>query len=253
MRTPVFEGPFDLLLHLITSQQVDLFEVSISTIVDAYLEEVAELESLDLEVATEFLLVAATLVQLKCRRLLPKPEEVDLDEEIALYEERDLLLARLLECQTFKEAAGSIRRLIEDASRSAPRMAGPEERFARLGPDLLEGVSPERLRDLAVSALAPRAVPTVDLGHLSPITLTVLDMAQSIASRLSEAQRATFRQLTLGAPRLEVVVSFLALLELYKQGFVELAQARTFGELEVSWTGREEAALATVDEEAAGQ
>ena len=248
MRTPVFEGPLDLLLHLITAQQVDLFEVSIATIVNAYLEEVAALESLDLEVATEFVLVAATLVQLKCRRLLPKPEEVDLDEEIALYEERDLLLARMLECQTFKEASGAIRHLIEDASRSAPRTAGPEERYARLGPDLLDGVSPELVRDLAASALTPRPVARVDLAHLSPVTLTVLDMAQSIASRLSEAQRATFRQLTLGAPRIEVVVSFLALLELYKQGFVELAQARTFGELEVSWTGREEAALAAVDE-----
>lgn len=248
MRTPVFEGPVDLLLHLISAQQVDLFEVSISSIVDAYLEEVAALESLDLELATEFVLVAATLVQLKCRRLLPTPEEVDLDEEIALYEERDLLLARLLECQTFKEAAGALRRLMDDASRSAPRIAGPDERFARLGPDLLDGVSPEMLRDLAASALAPRPVPRVDLAHLSPVTLTVLDMAQALASRLSETHRATFRQLTRGAPRLEVVVSFLALLELYKQGFVELAQARTFGELEVSWTGREEAALAAVDE-----
>jgi segregation and condensation protein A len=249
VRTPVFEGPFDLLLHLITSQQVDLWEVSISSIVDAYLAEVAGLTSVDLEVATEFVLVAATLVQLKCRRLLPRSDEIDVDDEVALYEERDLLLARLLECQTFKTAAGALRQRMSQASRSAPRTAGPDERYARLGHDLLDGVSPELLRDLAAAALTPRAVPRVDLTHLSPVTLTVLDMAQALASRLSERKRATFRQLTRGAPRLEVVVSFLAVLELYKQGFVELNQASTFGELEVSWTGRQEyAELAAVGE-----
>lgn len=251
MRTPVFEGPFDLLLHLITSQQVDLWEVSISSIVDAYLAEVARLSSVDLEVATEFVLVAATLVQLKCRRLLPRSDDVDVDDEVALYEERDLLLARLLECQTFKEAAGALRQRMSQASRSAPRTAGPDERYARLalGHDLLDGVSPELLRELAAAALAPRASARVDLTHLSPVTLTVLDMAQALASHLSETKRATFRQLTHGAPRLEVVVSFLAVLELYKQGFVELAQASMFGELEVSWTGREEyAELAAVGE-----
>jgi segregation and condensation protein A len=92
--TPVFEGPFDLLLHLITREQVDLWEVSISAIVDAY---VAHLEAmsdlLDLEVATEFLLIAAILLELKAHRLLPASAEVDLDEDLALWEERDLLLA----------------------------------------------------------------------------------------------------------------------------------------------------------------
>jgi segregation and condensation protein A len=249
VRTPVFEGPFDLLLHLITAQQVDLWELSISSIVDAYLAEVNDLQSVDLEVATEFLLVAAALVQLKCRRLLPRPEEIELDDEIAPYEERDLLLARLLECQTFKEAADALHRLMSQASRSAPRTIGPDERYARLAPDLLDGVRPELLRDLAAAALAPRPVPRIDLAHLSPVTLSVFDMAQTLANRLSETKRATFRELTLGAPKLEVVVSFLAVLELYKQGLVELAQARTFGELEVSWTGRQEdAELAAVGE-----
>ncbi len=105
VRTPVFEGPFDLLLHLITSEQVDLYEVRISHIVDAYLAELERMEALDLEVATEFVLIAATLIELKCRRLLPGRDDVDLDEELAVWEERDLLLARLLECKTFKDAA----------------------------------------------------------------------------------------------------------------------------------------------------
>src|SRR5918994_4368800 len=108
VQTPVFEGPFDLLLHLILQEQVDLYEVSLAEIVDAYLEELERMETLDLEVATEFLLIAATLVELKARRLLPGLEEVELDEELLRFEERDLLLARLLECKTFKDAARAL-------------------------------------------------------------------------------------------------------------------------------------------------
>src|SRR5262245_5891047 len=122
--TPVFEGPFDLLLHLILREQVDLYEVSLSRIVDAYLAELERMERLDLEVATEFLLIAATLVELKARRLLPGRDAVDLDEELALWEERDLLLARLLECKTFKDVSRTLAQLQEVAGRSYPRMAG---------------------------------------------------------------------------------------------------------------------------------
>src|ERR671919_1453544 len=108
VRTDVYEGPFDLLLHLILKQEVDLWEISLSTIVDSYLEELERMETLDLEVATEFLLIAATLVELKARRLLPGLDELELDEELLRFEERDLLLARLLECKTFKDAAKAI-------------------------------------------------------------------------------------------------------------------------------------------------
>src|SRR5438309_7955730 len=121
VHTSVFEGPFDLLLHLITSEQVDLYEISLSAIIDAYLVEVDRMGHLDLDVATEFLLIAATLVELKTRRLLPGRDDVDLDEELALFEERDLLLARLLECKTFKDAAQALWRLAVSAERSLPR------------------------------------------------------------------------------------------------------------------------------------
>ena len=134
VQTPVFEGPFDLLLHLILREQVDLYEVQLSSIVDAYLLELEKMteseDGLDLELATEFLLIAATLVELKTRRLLPNAESVDLDEELALWEERDLLLARLVECKTFKDAALILRQLTAVAARSYPRQCGPvEEHF----------------------------------------------------------------------------------------------------------------------------
>src|SRR6476620_5125690 len=159
VETPVFEGPFDLLLHLILREQVDIYEVSLSKIVDAYLDEIERLQVIDLDIATEFLLIAATLVELKARRLLPGRDEIDLDDELALWEERDLLLARLLECKTFKDVAGVFSRLAEDADRCYGRAVGPDDRFADLLPDLLDGVGPDRIQRAYLRAIAPKAVP----------------------------------------------------------------------------------------------
>src|SRR5438105_12771753 len=155
--TPVFEGPFDLLLHLITREQVDIYQISLSAIVDAYIAEIERMQPLDLERATEFLLIAAILVELKTKRLLPGSDDVDLDEELALWEERDMLLTRLLECKTFKDVASTLARLADVASRSYPRAAVVEARFADLAPDLPEGITPAKLRDAFVRATAPKA------------------------------------------------------------------------------------------------
>src|SRR5829696_3283027 len=144
VQTPVFEGPFDLLCHLVLREQVDLYEVDLSSIVDAYIAELdrmARMEvRLDLETTTEFLLIAATLVELKSRRLLPSGSDLDLDEELALWEERDLLLHRLVECKTFKEAAIALQVLSGEAGRSFARIVGVDERYVGLMPDLLDGV-----------------------------------------------------------------------------------------------------------------
>ena len=107
--TPVYEGPFDLLLNLIMKEEVELYEVSLSSIVDAYLAELERLDTCDLEMATEFLLIASILVELKTRRLLPSDRRMDQDDEFGLWEERDLLLARLLEWKAFKAAAVVLR------------------------------------------------------------------------------------------------------------------------------------------------
>jgi segregation and condensation protein A len=238
--TEVFEGPFDLLLHLILREQVDLYEISLARIVDAYLTEVERMESLDLDVATEFLLIAATLVELKARRLLPDRQDVELDEELALWEERDLLLARLLECKTFKDAAGVLRRLSERASRSFPRRVGPEERFVALTPDLLEGITADDVRRAFLRAMTPRPVPTVDLTHVAPIRLSVADAVTELVDELPRVGRITFRRLTDGVvERLEVIVRFLAVLELFKQGLIDVDQADAFGDIELRWLGED--------------
>jgi len=238
VQTPVYQGPFDLLLHLICREEVDLWEVSLSGIVDAYVAEIERIGTLDLDVATEFLVVAATLVELKCRRLLPGSDDVELDEELGLFEERDLLLARLLECKAFRNAGAALSRLEAAAANSYPRTAGLEPRFLALAPDLLAGIGPLHLRAAWVAATTPRPVPQVDLDHVAPIRISVADVVDELAATLAASGRGSFRSLTarLGS-RLDVIVHFLALLELYKQGRVELDQAESFGDLTVAWVG----------------
>ena len=240
VQTEVFDGPFDLLLHLILSQQVELYEISLTTIIDAYLSELDRMDTLDLDIATEFLLIAATLVELKTRRLLPEDVDVDLDDELALWEERDLLLARLVECKTFKDAAKLLSALADRAARSFPRTAGLDERFVDLAPDLLAGVTPLDLRAAFLRAIEPKPEPTVDLHHVAPSRLTVTEAVQELAEELPSIGRTTFRELTGSfVERLEVVIRFLAVLELYKQGMVDLDQPSTFGELTITWIGGE--------------
>ena len=236
--TPVFEGPFDLLLHLITKEQVDIYEVSLRTIVDAYVVELERMQILDLEVATEFLLIAAILVELKTRRLLPGRDDVDLDDELALWEERDLLVARLLECKTFKDAASALERMSARAALSYPRRAGLEDQFLGLAPDLLAGITAEQLRDAFIRAVTPKPPPRVDTDHVAPIRVSVRDTVDELAQRLPRLGRVTLRTLTRGiADRLTVIVHFLAVLELCKQGLVDLEQGEVFGDLHVAWTG----------------
>ena len=242
VQTPVFEGPFDLLLHLIMREQVELWEISLSTIVDAYLAELERMDGLDLEVATEFLLIAATLIELKTRRLLPGRDELDLDEELGLWEERDLLLARLLECKTFKDASRALESLAESAQRSWPRRAGLEDRFLELAPDLLAGVTGDKLRDAFLRATAPKPEPRVSLDHVTDVRASVADALDELVDELPRAGRISFRRLTQAlVERLEVIVRFLAVLELYKQGMVDLDQAERFGDIEIVWLGGEHA------------
>jgi segregation and condensation protein A len=250
VQTPVYEGPFDLLLHLILKDQVDLYEVSLTAIVDAYLAELDRMQHCNLEVATEFLMIASTLLELKVRRLLPDDEKFDLDDELALWEERDYLLARLLECKTFKDAARRLESIAADASRSFPRTAGMEDHFLELTPDLLAGVTPEQIRKAFLRAVTPKPVPRVDLHHVAPIRLSVAEALVELAEELPSLGRITFRRLTASfVDRLEVVVRFLALLELYKQGHIDLGQAHNFGDIEIVWTAGEHLApdLAAID------
>ena len=245
--TPVYDGPFDLLLHLILKEEVDIHEVSLTRIVEAYLEEIQRMQMLDLDVATEFLLIASTLVELKTRRLLPGREDMDLDEELALWSERDLLLARLLDCKTFKDVAAVFSQLTERASQSFPRRSGPDERFADLLPDMLDGVTPARLQRAYLRVTQPKPPTSIDLFHVAPIRASVADALMEMLETLPKLGKVTFRQITEAIhDRIEVVVRFLAILELYKQGRVTLEQSDRFGDIEVQWTAGDDTGFEAV-------
>ncbi len=234
--TPVFEGPFDLLLHLILKEQVDIYEVSLSTIVNSYLAEIDLLQSIELDLATEFLLIASTLVELKARRLLPGRNDIELDDELALWEERDLLLARLLECKTFKDVAAVLASIADDADLTFARSVGADERFEALMPDMLEGIKPRHLHSAYLRAITPKLVPVVDLFHVSAVRANVADAMTELLDELPRVGRISFRRLTDGlVERLDVIVRFLALLELFKQGMVELDQTERFGDIDILW------------------
>ncbi len=246
--TPVFEGPIDLLAHLISTHEVDVLDVPLAPVVDAFVAELAERPpGLTLDVLSEFLLVAAILVELKSQRLLPGPDVVDEDEELAGWEERDLLLARLLECRAYAAASDAFVALAEEAARSVPREAGLDDDFVVLAPDLLAGITADQLAQAYLRATAERPVPSVDLSHVTVDAVTVSETVSALVESLPGWGTTTFRQLTAElATRMDVIVHFLALLELCKRGQVTLGQGETFGDLQVAWVPehrRREAAL----------
>jgi segregation and condensation protein A len=233
---PVFEGPIELLLQLVNSHQVDIYDVPLSEMVDGFVAEIATWQDVDLPTLSEFLVVAAVLVELKSKRLLPGPDDVEGDEELSGWEERDLLLARLLECQAYSAAADGFALMMEYAGRSVPRNAGLDDGFVVHAPDLLEGVSPGHLMAAYLRATAARPAPVVDLYHVTVDAVTVSEAVSELEDRLPREGTTTFRGLTSHlTTRMEVIVRFLALLELCKQGRVDLDQGDTFGELAVSW------------------
>lgn len=235
--TPVFEGPIDLLLHLVSTQEVDILAVPLAPVVDAFVAHLTEhREEIALDTLSEFLLIGAILVELKSSHLLPGPDEVEEDEELGRWEERDLLLARLLECRAYAAAADAFVALINRADRSYPREVGLDEGFVVRAPDLLAGVVPEQLAQAYLRATAERPVPRVDLSHVTVDTVTVSEAVSELAGSLPVLRTTSFREITRGlTTRIEVIVRFLALLELCKVGKVTLGQGHTFGDLRVEW------------------
>jgi len=231
----IYNGPFDLLLQLITAQEVDLYELSLTTIVDGYLSELEKMEHLNLEVATEFLLIAATLVELKCRRLLPGQDDIDIDEELSLFEARDYLLARLLECRMFAGTAEALTFLEAQAEQSYPRLYGPDERFEGCSPDPLAKVTPLDIWRSAKRGLAPKDdADEISTVHIIDDEISVAETIDLVLSQLQVTGKTTFAELiSYSRSPAFVVASFLGILELYKQGIVDILQKDCFGSIEV--------------------
>lgn len=244
-----FTGPFDLLLQLIGKHKLDVTEVALHQVTDEFIAYIRAMgDDWDLDEASEFLVIAATLLDLKAARLLPAAAVED-EEDLALLEARDLLFARLLQYRAFKEAAAHIAGLETAGARRYPRAVTLEPRYAEALPDLVLTIGPERLAALAVRAMTPKPVPVVSIDHIHQVRVSVREHAAVLRDRLLRMRVAVFRTLCADCQNtLEIVARFLALLELYREGLVDFAQVEPLGELTVRWTGGEATVELEIDE-----
>ncbi len=226
-----FEGPLDLLLHLIRHHEIRIHDIPIALVTTQYLETLALMQELDLDVAGEFLVMAATLIHIKSKMLLPRPdtaEGVEGDEE----DPRDALVRRLLEHQKFRTAAQELHEREQIRSAQWPR---PDERVAAIAGD---GSTRELEVDLfslltAFRAVVERAKHRPRLG-LPAEQLSVETRIEQLLERLSETVACGFEELFAdAADRLALIVTFLALLEMIRLKLVRVYQSESFGPLRV--------------------
>ena len=247
-----FDGPFDLLLQLISRHKMDVTEVSLSMVTDEFISFIRALEASgegwELDQATEFLVVAATLLDLKAARLLPSGDVED-EEDLALLEARDLLFARLLQYRAFKEIAATFNERIATADKSFARVVALDQSLAALLPEVLIGVGAARFAAIAERVLTPKVTPTVAIQHLHMALVSVAEESKMVVEALRHSKTLSFRNLISDADSTLVVVArFLALLDLYRQGVLRFDQVIALGELQISWTGSLEGEVEITDE-----
>ena len=247
-----FDGPFDLLLQLISKHKMDITEVALGTVTDEFIAYIKQLENAesgwDLDKTTEFLVVAATLLDLKAAKLLPSGQ-IDDEADLALLEARDLLFARLLQYRAFKEIASIFTERIDREEKSFARLVALEPHLAQLLPEVLIGVGAQRFAAIANRVLSPKTSPVFSIDHLYQPTVNVAEQASKIVEQLRRTGRMTFRGLTADAENTLVVIArFLALLELYKEGVIRFEQMISLGELQITWVGTAHGEVSVSDE-----
>jgi segregation and condensation protein A len=247
-----FDGPFDLLLQLISRHKMDITEISLSLVTDEFIAFIRALEASGegwrLDQATEFLVVAATLLDLKAARLLPSGE-VDDEEDLALLEARDILFARLLQYRAFKEIAATFSERITTADKFFPRVVALDPTLSALLPEVLIGVGPQRFAAIAERVLTPKVAPVVSVEHLHLALVSVAEESRVVVEALRRSKSLSFRNLVSDAENTMVIVArFLALLDLYRQGVLRFDQVIALGELQISWTGSEFGDVEVTDE-----
>jgi segregation and condensation protein A len=249
VRVGDFEGPFDLLLSLISKHKLEVTEIALHQVTDEFIGYIrAKGTEWELNEASSFLVVAATLLDLKAARLLPSGEVED-EEDLALLEARDILFARLLQYRAFKQIAAIFTERFDSASRQVPRTVGLEPKFAAMLPEVLLGLGPEQFAALAARALAPKPVESVSVSHLHLQRVSVREQADFIVARLRRHRVSTFRALIADCDTTVLIVArVLALLELYREMVVAFEQITPLGDLTVRWTGTDEGQVAVTDE-----
>ncbi len=238
VKTAVFEGPLDLLLQLISKHQLEISAVAMTEVVSEYLSFLDEIREMDLDVTSEFLLIAATLVQLKAHSLLPSRGALDLDEELYLIEERDRLLSRLLACVTFKDVAAVLFRRLQEANRNVPRVSGIDQEIKTSPAEIVLPVDDVGLARIAARVLT-RSEEEPDLDHLDLELPSVEAAIAELRTRVAEATLADFEMLTEHCERpVQVAAYFLALLEMARWGMIEVHQRDWLSSIEVRHVGK---------------
>ena len=240
VRTEVFEGPLDLLLHLVGRQKVDIREISFTEIADEFIAHIERMRDLDLDVASEFLLLASTLLEIKAAALFPEDTDLELDDwdDLTPEEARALLVERLLVYKQFKNAAAEFAARMESEGRMHPRAAGLEEPFLRLMPDYLEGVTLRGLAVICADLEYGREIFLLEAEHVAAMPISLELHMESVRQGLKGKGRLRFGDLVpAGAPAELVVVTLLAILELYKLGALDVRQDALFGEIDLIEAG----------------
>ncbi len=243
MKTESFEGPFELLLALVTQQKVKIGSISISEVADQYMEHVQAMQDLDMDVASEFLVVASTLLAMKAKSLLPvdkKSSEDNVEDgelgDMTLEEATDLLVTRIIVYYQYKRVAAMLGSRLQNESMMYPRTFGPDQEFLNLFPDYLEGVSLDGLGTVCASLMAKRESFLLDAKHIAAKPIAVEPYVEKIGYQLSRKRRMTFDDVIETAEdKAHVVVSFLAILEMYKRGMVGLEQETPDDPISISY------------------
>ena len=235
-----FEGPMDLLLHLIRRAQIDIADIFVSQITQQYLDIMRQAEELDMDVSSEFIAMAATLLEIKSRSLLPKPAKEVEDEE---YEDpEEALIRQLEEYNRFKQASDALRDMEQLGKQSFYKL--PDELLPPEPVLDLDGVSVDSLYE-ALHAALKRSTQRVEEGiapqqrRIMRDAFTVADRMGFIKQMLKQKRHARFEEFFDGdCTRGEVVTTFIAMLELMRLGRIQIVQKGSYEPIELSWRGK---------------
>jgi segregation and condensation protein A len=229
IKLDVFEGPFQLLLSLIGEQRVDVCDIPIARLTEDYLAHIGRMERTDLDVTTEFLVVAATLLALKAKALLPAPRtEADDEDDV----ERDLLIARLFEVQTFRDVGEHLSALLLAGDRRFPPKPSTDDEALRRLP-VLADISPADLARVLIDVVRD-AVKTVDTSKIVVDQVSTQEAAVELVRWLETKGGGTFGTIARGRNLAWSVALFLAMLELAMRGEIELGEGTTVGDLRIT-------------------
>lgn len=233
----VFEGPLDLLLYLIEKNKVDIYDIPIVTITEQYLDYVEQMQENDMDVMSEFLVMAATLIRIKSKMLLPKEETEEEEEE----DPRAELVRRLLEYKMYKYAAMELKDMELDASHSLYKRATiPKEVAAykeEVDPaELVDGMTLRMLNDIFKSIMR-KQVDKIDpirskFGTIEKEEINIEERMLQIREQVRGLRGIQFRTLLDSQPtKMNVIITFMSILELMKVGAIVIRQESTFGEI----------------------